>query len=278
MNSEFVICSKCGTRNFSDDEICGVCKTKLSSQKRLVEAPSNNATPQKTNYFFILLIAGAIAFLYYNVLHKDKPKASNETPLPSTNYYVASPAYSLIKTNLNNKRAFNVAVRISEKLSDQMLKSLAQQVKSDIHAVAQTGIVFFLLPEMEDNNGAWAAVDFTPEIKVRILGQSLEDEIKVKSGLGKISDYYGLWLDNKAQGDVILRIRVDKVEGYVIEYISPSDTKPSEFAVPLKKEKRKGKTIFKDTEHPEQYYVLENNGDLSVFDNYGFVESYKRLK
>ncbi len=32
MDNQFVNCSKCGTRNFSDDIICGVCKEKLHDQ------------------------------------------------------------------------------------------------------------------------------------------------------------------------------------------------------------------------------------------------------
>ena len=44
-------------------------------------------------------------------------------------------------------------------------------------------MVFFLLPEMVGNNGAWAAVDFDPDMKVRLLGQSVSDEQKIKSQL-----------------------------------------------------------------------------------------------
>jgi hypothetical protein len=32
MDNQFIYCPKCSTRNFAEDEVCGVCKTKLSSQ------------------------------------------------------------------------------------------------------------------------------------------------------------------------------------------------------------------------------------------------------
>ena len=188
------------------------------------------------------------------------------------------PEYKLLKTVLNDKRAFNVAVRIYKKLSDEQLKSLAQKIKSDINAISEKGVVFFLLPEMEVDNGAWSAVDFDREVKVRIIGQSIKDEQKIKSELENITDYIGLWLDNGTQGDVIIRIRNDKLEGYVFEYISASDPKPSDLATPLIKTQKNEKTIFKDTEHQEQFFIVENNGDLSVYDNYGFVSTYKKLK
>jgi uncharacterized membrane protein YvbJ len=278
MENKFINCPKCGTRNFADDTVCGVCKTKLNSSVNLPQTSVDNKAPQKTNYFVLILIFGGLIALYYNIFHKEKETASPDTQMSSTNYQTVLPEYTLLKSELNNKRAFNVAVRIDTKISDYQLKSLAQKIKSDINAVSEKGVVFFLLPEMEIDNGAWAAVDFYPELKVRIIGQSITDEQKVKSGLEHITDYVGLWLDNGTEGDVIIRIRKDKLEGYVFEYISPSDPKPSNLATPLIKTKKNGKTIFKDTEHPEQFFLLENNGDLSVYDNYGFVATYKKLK
>lgn len=278
MENKFINCPKCGTRNFADDIICGVCKTELNSPVKLPQTTADINAPQKTNYFVLILIFAGLIFLYYNVFHKENGTASTDTQLSSTNYHAIQPGYTLLKTELNNKRAFNVAVRIDEKLSDYQLKSLAQKIKSDINAVTEKGVVFFLLPEMEVDNGAWAAVDFDPEVKVRIIGQSITDEQKIKLGLKSITDYVGLWLDNGTQGDIIIRIRKDKLEGYVFEYISPSNPKPSDLATPLIKTKKNGKTIFKDTEHPEQFFLLESNGDLSVYDNYGFVATYKKLK
>ena len=130
---------------------------------------------------------------------------------------------------------------------------------------------------MVDGNSAWAAVDFEPEMKIRIIGQSIADEQKIKAGLNSITDYVGLWSNNFYDGAVIIRIRKDKINGFVLEYISPLDPKPSALATPLIKKQKDGKTIFMDTEHTEQYFLIDENGDLSVYDNYGFVETYKKL-
>lgn len=193
----------------------------------------------------------------------------------------STPSYSILEVGRNNKTGdigFVVHVRISEKLSHTELKSIAQKVKEDIKAVSDKGAVFFLLPEMVVDGGAWATVFFDPNMKVNIIGQSIGEGQEIESGLDNISDYVGLWSDDGTQGDVIIRIRIDKKVGYVFEYISPSDPKPSDWATPIKKKIENGKTIFNDTEHPEQYFVLEKNGDLSVYDNYGLVVTYKKLK
>lgn len=279
MDNKFISCPKCGTRNFADDKTCGICKAKLNS--------ADNSKPtqitSKPNYFILVLIFVGIIFIYYNAFHKDKPIASHELEPTSAIYQTSNsqaslPKYTILETVLNNKRAFNIVVRINEKLLDTDLKLLAQKIKKDINAISEKGVVFFLLPEMKADNGAWAAVDFNPEIKIRILGQSVNDEQRIKSGLENITDYFGLWQDNKSEGEIIIRIRKDKKLGYVFEYISPTNPKPSELAKPLIKSIKNGKIIFKDTEHPEQYFLLENNGDLSVYDNEGYFETYKRLK
>jgi hypothetical protein len=235
------------------------------------KATVNKNEPQKTDYFVLLLLLAGLIFLYYNVFQKDKGLSSSDNE-------VELAPYSIINTDLNLKRGFRVSVRIYEKLPNLDLIDIAKRVKSDINAISDRGMVFFLLPEMLDKNGGWAAVDFNPEIRVRIIGKSIEDEYKIRSGLENVTNYVGLWMDNGMPGDVIIRIRKDKVEGNVFEYVSPTDPKPSELAIPLKRIQKGGKTIFIDNENTEQFFVVEENGDLLAYDNYGFICRYVKLK
>lgn len=221
----------------------------------------NNSIKRKPIFFVIILLIGTLLFSY-NFFHKEKVYAN----------------YSVLKTDQNDERKFLVSVRISEKLSDDKLKDIAQKVKDNINAVSDMGAISFLLPEMEEGNGAWAIVEFNPEMQVRIIGQSISDERKVNSEIDNITDYSGLWSDNGEQGDVIIRIRKDKLQGYVFEYISPSDPKPSELASPLKKITKNNKIEFLDLENKGDYMIIEDNGDLSCYDKDGFISTYKKLK
>lgn len=273
---KFIKCPSCGTRNFSDDLRCGICNTSLKYHHNVEKV--NGQLNTKPNYFIIGLVVFIIAVFAYNN-HYENSKVNSQLSTPQGgNVETKSLSYSLLEIELNNKRAFNISVRIDEKLTDNQLINLSQKVIKEIKVRSNKGVVFFFLPNMKLNNGAWAAVDYEPNISVRIIGQSLVDESLIKSGLENITDYYGLWADEGSKGDVIIRIRKDKVHGYVFEFISPTDPSPSEFASPLRKSTFKGKTIFKDIEHPEQFFLLEDNGNLSVYDNYGFVVRYKRLK
>lgn len=242
------------------------------------QKPDNENGSQKPNYFVLVLFLAGVFFLYYKILHKENVNGPTDTSPSATKQGIILSGYTLLKKEINNKRAFNVTVRINEKLPDAELISLAKKIKGDINASSEKGVVFFLLPEMVVNNGAWAAVDFEPDAKVRLIGKSIADERKIRMELDNITDYIGLWLNNDSQGDVVVRIRKDRREGYVFEYISASDPKPSELAKQLIRTTRDGKTIFKDADNPEQFFVLESNGDLTAYDNYGFILTYKRLK
>ena len=287
MSNQFTNCKKCGTRNFSDDEFCGICNHQLTLISAEDRPSKDKPDDNKPNPLSLFVVFGGIVILYLFIFHNanrtneessTSDASSNYSTTQLTNNSYSIPHYTIADIELNNQQAFNVSVRIDDKLEEAQLLDLAQKVKSEISAVATNGVIFFLLPENEIDNGAWAAVDFKPYKEVRIIGMSLDDERDINLTVGDIKDYFGLWIDNLYKGDVIIRIRKDRSLGYVFEYISSSNPKPSEFATPLVKTKKAGKTIFKDTEHHGNYYVLENNGDLSFYDRNGYAITFKKLR
>ncbi|MBK5272000.1 MAG: hypothetical protein JJE22_13395 [Bacteroidia bacterium] len=60
MKAEYINCSKCGTRNFADDKVCGVCKSTLNNQVKNEQKIKTTANPLKT-----LLIILGIGFVIY---------------------------------------------------------------------------------------------------------------------------------------------------------------------------------------------------------------------
>lgn len=120
----------------------------------------------KRNLLLGLLIILIIIILFFS-FHKSNS--------------AAIPYYSVDQIDLNKERAFNVSVHIQNKLSNDDLRLVASKVKEDIHAISDIGKVFFYLPEMEINNGAWAVAEFNPEIEIHIIGLSVEREDNVKT-------------------------------------------------------------------------------------------------
>lgn len=75
MNSKFIYCSKCGTRNFSDDKLCGVCNTKLSKSKILTDKATIQRPFKISLAGWILLII--VALVCYAVFIDDSKTSEN---------------------------------------------------------------------------------------------------------------------------------------------------------------------------------------------------------
>lgn len=83
MDNQFVYCPKCSTRNFADDEVCGVCKTTLSS------ATSNHGikkttTEQPTNWKALSIIVGAVIIFYFAFIKNDETSNDNHSSSSSS--------------------------------------------------------------------------------------------------------------------------------------------------------------------------------------------------
>ena len=74
MDNQFIYCPKCSTRNFADDKVCGVCKTKLSSKtpnQGTKKATAEQPTKQPTNWKALLKIVGVVMILYFAFVKDD---------------------------------------------------------------------------------------------------------------------------------------------------------------------------------------------------------------
>lgn len=212
----------------------------------------------------ILLLVGWIAYYF---IKDDSPKV----PLRSD--------YSIVETSLNARRGFNITVRIQEKKEDAQLIAIARNVKEISNTISDTGLVFLLLPEMVNDNGAWASVKFNPEPVVNIIGLSIADEMTIRNNIDSIKDYIGLWIDNGSNNQLIIRLRKDKKYKYVLENISITEPGRNEFASPLIHERINGKNVFRFSESATgDYFIFNTNGDMDVYDNSGYITTYKLLK
>ena len=87
----------------------------------------------------------------------------------------------------------------------------------------------------------------------------------------------GIWEDDYTQG-MLWRIRKDPSLGYVLDIGDISDTSKWIRSTTLQEEYLNGYRVFFDKSNIEQYYIVEENGNLSVFDNYGWIATYRKIK
>lgn len=227
--------------------------------------------------FTVVIICG---FLIYNnrkentISHTDNSDRPNSTSQQSE----GTVTYSIINIEINNKVKTIASVLISKKIPEFELRSLATKIKSDINPVSNRVRLFFLLPGMTMGNGAWARADFNPDLRVDMIEQSIETENKMADYKATLSDsnFIGLWNANLS-GDFIYRLKRGPNDKFTLDFYSPSENSSGPLPALLKKTKIKGKIAFRDIDEPNEYYIIESNGDLSAFDERGYITSYRKL-
>ncbi len=101
-----------------------------------------------------------------------KDKVSQKSDAQRMKYTILSSQAHIIG-NIS-KRLINV--RLERKVTEDSLKNLALKLRKNEPSTYDLFYIFYILPDMEIGNGAWAITHFKPNLKVMILGMTIEEE------------------------------------------------------------------------------------------------------
>lgn len=88
--------------------------------------------------------------------------------------------YEVIQDKVINAGAIrDVLVRIPEPISENDVRRIAAEVEASSKKKYPKTSIFFLLPGMEPNKGAWARALFRPDLQVTIIGAPVEEKKKI---------------------------------------------------------------------------------------------------
>lgn len=255
-----------------------------------METTNKSSTKKWTIGFLIAVIV--IPFLIFSL---------SNTPLEKYNC-------EIINTEVLNSHKKSINIRVNEKLNESQLREIARYLKQQNKEYDNLFILYYL-PGMNIGSGAWATTHYNPNFNLNISSnfQSTESEkaniyksntneklnqeninqpntyIEIDSPkdleeLGN-KNTFGIWLDDTYNQKIYIRIRKEKNNKYVYELIESINSLPSNGSKPLKKSAKNGKTVFIDLDHIDlnQQFLVEKNGNLSVYDNLGFVVTYKKV-
>ena len=108
-------------------------------------------------------------------------------------------SYEIIdKTYLQYAKKGTIDIRLEDKISEEQLESIAQQLKQKIFRNAERVFMSYFLPDMGNGNGAWATTHFkSNQFGIRINGFTIEQEKRlVDSFETDTRDIIGRWLDS----------------------------------------------------------------------------------
>ena len=110
----------------------------------------------------------------------------------------STPAYTITKVSPTpGLSKVNIEVLLPEKLSEAALRQVALKIKAEHDGYNKTWI-FYALPGMKKDAGAWATTHFTPDLEVQILGASKAQEVSGKrEALAVKGEVVGRWYEEQ---------------------------------------------------------------------------------
>jgi hypothetical protein len=105
-------------------------------------------------------------------------------------------SYSIIDSSALPPVKRSVDVRLNKKVSEVTLKAIALKLKAQDPQQYERTFIAYYLPGMVVGAGAWATTHFNPDLEVRILGLTAEEEDKLLSEPpSQTREVIGRWLD-----------------------------------------------------------------------------------
>ena len=184
--------------------------------------------------------------------------------------------FTIIKEDKNERlEKVTIDVRLDKEINKVELKKIGLKIKEDRPEFEKFWI-FYFLPEHKTGNGAWAITHFKPELEIEILGATQEaskemNETKVSGTI------LNIWNDNDAimPNKIYLVNENDKLFIKTI-YAKNKYSDASEIINEVTEVKKSGLIRYNYSNDHGDYYVVEKNGNLGLYDDEGkFKEAVK---
>lgn len=185
--------------------------------------------------------------------------------------------YTVINTEVIPGIKRSLDVRLSRKVAEDVLRSIALDLKrGDPKRYERTFIVYYLF-DMEVGAGGWATTHFNAALEVKILGlTATEEESRAMRVEDAAREVVGSWLD---QSPVVGgRISIYRKDGklYMERTFKDGSGYNEELA---EKPSSSGKQFEKEGgSNFGEYYIIDQQGDLQIRDQQGLIATARKTK
>ena len=186
-------------------------------------------------------------------------------------------SFSIIDSNTIPGIKRSLDIRLNKKVSESVLRAVALKLKAqDSQTYDRTFIVYYL-PEMAVGAGAWATTHFNPDLKVRILGLTAEDETKLAAQPEPANrEIIGRCLDESPHFGG--RITIFREEGDVFMEKTFKDGSSLKQNI-AERNSAQGRRFDKvEGASAGDHWIIGPDGNLQLRDNDGLISTSKRIQ
>jgi len=158
-----------------------------------------------------------------------------------------------------------------------MLRNIAYKMKAQDPRNYERIFICYYLPDMKVGSGAWATTHFNPELEVKIIGLTAEQENTLRQLPEDASlDVIGSWLDDTPY--LGCRINIFRKDGKIYMENTYKDGSSSIKEIIKKSSERGRKFERKEGSDVGEYYLIDNQGNLQFWDEEGIISTAKKIK
>jgi len=182
-------------------------------------------------------------------------------------------SYSIIDEDRNdNIGKSNIKIRINKKTSKDVLSEIAKEIKREREELNNL-FIFYYTEGMSTTGMAWATSHFTPNLEVKILGSTDKEDKKMLSEIKVEGEILGKWKSDVLMGAILIFYENNQEEQ--IMKIQFKDGSVMEDKITRKT--INGKTRLDDGNENGEYYILDKDGNLSLYGNDGKFDEPSKI-
>ncbi len=183
--------------------------------------------------------------------------------------------YTVIEKSTLGSIKSSIDIRLEQKVSKDFLQKLALKLRQEEPRKYDRLFITYYLPGMTPGSGAWATSHFNPNLEVKILGTTIEEEkALMRNSENSSGEIIGEWLDES----IGAKYTFLKKNGKIIMINKFKDGSSSE--TDMIQKKQSGRLRFEEKVGNDfgEYYLIESNGRLAVYDNAGLINTIRSIK
>lgn len=173
----------------------------------------------------------------------------------------------------NVKRS--VDVRLNRRVSEDVLRTIAYEIRAKASNQYQRTFIVYYLPEMEIGAGAWASSHFNPDLKISILGASEEELAALLESPDSVPgrQIIGIWLDELLSRRIVLYRKDDKV----FMESTFKDGSVGTYEMTQRNTSRGPRFDHKNGFASGDHYILNRSGQLEIRDSDGLITIARKV-